>query len=94
VFKSNIQNNERKESKVTARKNKISFEKALRDLETIVDDMENGDLSLQASLKAYEKGVGLTRQCQQALKEAEQSIQQLSNNELEPFATNPTDNIE
>ena len=76
---------------MAARKSKSSFEKALKDLEQIVDDMENGDLSLEASLKAYEKGVGLTRQCQQALKEAEQSIQQLSNNELEPFETNIPD---
>ncbi|MCU7958963.1 MAG: exodeoxyribonuclease VII small subunit [gamma proteobacterium symbiont of Bathyaustriella thionipta] len=79
---------------MTGRKTKISFEKALKDLESIVDDMENGKLTLQASLKAYEKGVGLTRQCQQALKEAEQSIQQLSNNELESFTANPPDNLE
>lgn len=64
---------------------KFVFEQALTDLEAIVDEMENGELSLEDSLKAYEKGVALTNQCQQALKEAELKIQQLVNNKLEDF---------
>lgn len=50
------------------------FEKAMQELTTLVDKMENGDLGLEESLQYFEKGVGLTRSCQQALKEAEQKV--------------------
>jgi exodeoxyribonuclease VII small subunit len=66
-----------------------SFEEALAELETLVETMEKGDLSLEDSLKSFERGVELTRTCQQALKEAEQKIETLSEKsldaELEPF---------
>ena len=64
---------------------KFLFEQALTDLEAVVDEMENGDLSLEDSLQAYEKGVALTNQCQQALKNAELKIQKLVNGKLEDF---------
>lgn len=51
------------------------FEDALNELETIVTQMEKGDLSLEESLAAFEKGVQLTRQCQTSLKDAEQKVQ-------------------
>lgn len=51
------------------------FEKALGDLETIVEQLEQGELSLDESLKAFERGVALTRQCQSALKQAEQKVE-------------------
>lgn len=51
------------------------FEKALAELETLVEKMEQGDLSLEESLKQFERGVTLTRSCQQALDEAEQKVQ-------------------
>lgn len=54
------------------------YEKHLKRLESIVREMENGELSLEASLKAYEEGIALVRQCQQALNEAEQKISILS----------------
>lgn len=54
------------------------YEKHLKRLESIVREMENGELSLEASLKAYEEGIVLVRQCQQALNEAEQKISILS----------------
>ena len=67
----------------------LSFEEALSELESLVDTMEQGDLSLEDSLKSFERGVELTRTCQQALKEAEQKVQTLSANtpdaDLEPF---------
>jgi len=47
------------------------FEQSLEELEQLVEKMEAGDLSLDQSLTAYERGVGLYRQCQQALKQAE-----------------------
>lgn len=54
---------------------KFDFEKALNDLEQLVEQMEAGDLSLEESLKQFERGIALTRACQQALVEAEQKVQ-------------------
>lgn len=66
-----------------------SFEEALTELESLIEALEGGDLTLENSLKSFERGVQLTRACQQALKEAEQKIQILTspseNAELEPF---------
>jgi len=52
----------------------INFETSLRELETLVKKMEEGNLSLEDSLKYFERGVTLTRQCQQALADAEQKV--------------------
>ncbi|MDF3031626.1 MAG: xseB [Moraxellaceae bacterium] len=61
-----------------ARKPKaIDFEKALAELEQQVHLLESGDLSLEDALKAFESGIRLTRECQQALSEAEQKVQLL-----------------
>lgn len=57
----------------------FDFEKALADLETLVSSMEEGELSLEESLKAFEQGIKLTRDCQTALKTAEQKVQILIN---------------
>ena len=56
----------------------VNFEKAMNELETLVANMEEGEHSLEASLKDFERGVELTRLCQSALKEAEQKVQILS----------------
>ncbi len=73
-----------------ARKKALDFEKALDQLEQLVEQMEEGELSLEDSLKAFEKGVKLTRDCQGALNEAQQKVELLleENGELssEPFA--------
>ena len=65
------------------------FETALSELEALVEKMERGDLSLDESLRQFERGVQLTRSCQQALKEAEQKVQVLLEKDgqitLEPF---------
>ena len=58
------------------------FEAALAELEALVEKMEQGDLSLDQSLKQFERGVQLTRSCQQALQEAEQKVQILLGEEL------------
>lgn len=65
------------------------FEKALADLESIVEKLEQGDLPLDESLKAFERGVELTRHCQAALKQAEQKVEILlrKTGQPEPFAT-------
>ncbi|MBE9568344.1 MAG: exodeoxyribonuclease VII small subunit [Proteobacteria bacterium] len=54
-----------------------NFEKALSELESLVDDMEQGHLSLEESLKRFEKGIALSTECQQALQNAELKIKQL-----------------
>ncbi|HEY5264018.1 MAG TPA: exodeoxyribonuclease VII small subunit [Steroidobacteraceae bacterium] len=51
------------------------FETAMRDLEELVERLEQGDLPLEESLAAFERGVLLTRTCQSALKEAEQKVE-------------------
>ena len=65
------------------------FEKALSDLEQLVERMENGDFSLEESLQAFEQGIKLTRECQRMLAQAEQKVQILIQGEykikLEPF---------
>lgn len=54
------------------------FETALADLETLVQRMESGELSLEDSLQEFERGVKLTRLCQEALKAAEQRVKLLT----------------
>ena len=62
------------------------FEASLARLEALVTQMENGDLTLEASLKTFEEGIKLTRECQQALKEAEQKVTLLmEKNGEQPF---------
>ncbi len=52
----------------------FAFEHSLAELEKTVRALESGDLSLEQALKAFEKGIGLTRECQQALQDAEQKV--------------------
>ncbi|MGM0634385.1 MAG: exodeoxyribonuclease VII small subunit [Pseudomonadota bacterium] len=60
------------------------FETSLEQLESLVQAMEDGDLSLEQSLEAFEKGIRLTRECQKALQEAEQKVQYLLGEEDTP----------
>ena len=73
--------------------NNNQFEKSLAELDKIVEKMEAGELSLEESLAAFEKGINLTRECQKALTEAEQKVNKLLENdnklETEPFNTEP-----
>ncbi len=57
---------------------KFDFNKGLSQLEEIIGKMESGDLSLEESLKYFEKGIKLHRQCHSALSSAEQRISVLS----------------
>ncbi len=54
-----------------------AFEHALQELEQLVARMEQGELSLEESLAAYERGIGLYRQCQSALEQAELRVRLL-----------------
>lgn len=56
---------------------KINLEKSLADLETLVGELESGDLPLDKAMKKFEEGIKLTRGCQTALKEAEQKVEVL-----------------
>jgi exodeoxyribonuclease VII small subunit len=71
------------------KKSKPTFEQDLAELEALVETMEQGELSLEESLKSFERGVQLTRSCQKALQDVEQKIEMLvaksSEAELEPF---------
>lgn len=53
------------------------FEGALAQLEKLVQKLEQGDQSLEESLKDFERGIALTRTCQQSLTEAEQRVEKL-----------------
>lgn len=59
------------------KRNAVDFEKALAELEEQVHLLESGELPLEEALKAFEAGIKLTRECQQALTEAEQKVQLL-----------------
>lgn len=64
-------------------KKKIStpdFETAIAELEQLVETLEQGDISLEDSLKHFERGIVLTRTCQKALQDAEQKVQILTQN--------------
>jgi exodeoxyribonuclease VII small subunit len=52
----------------------FDFETSLKELENLVETMEEGDISLEDSLKNFEKGIALTRACHQALSDAEQKV--------------------
>lgn len=55
------------------------FESALEQLEALVARLEKGELSLEESLEQYERGVELTRRCQQILDKAQQRVEKLGN---------------
>ena len=58
-----------------AAKKTVNLEKALNDLEVLVEELESGDLPLEKAMKKFEEGIKLTRGCQAALKEAEQKVE-------------------
>ncbi|MEK9868458.1 MAG: exodeoxyribonuclease VII small subunit [Gammaproteobacteria bacterium] len=60
-----------------AAKKNYPFETSLEKLEKLVEQMEDGDLTLEDSLKTFEEGIRLTRECQQALAAAEQKVKLL-----------------
>ena len=72
-----------------AAKKTVNLEKALNDLEVLVEELESGDLPLEKAMKKFEEGIKLTRGCQAALKEAEQKVEILlksaGGEELEEF---------
>lgn len=68
----------------------LSFEQAMQELDAIVLEMERGEIPLETSLKQFERGVALARHTQKLLKDAEQKVQILTQNNaqesLAPFS--------
>jgi|TARA_B100001094_G_C18145615_1_gene780495 exodeoxyribonuclease VII small subunit len=65
----------------------INLEQSLKDLESLVAELETGELPLEEAMKKFEHGIKLTRACQTALKEAEQKVEILLNdNKTDTFA--------
>ena len=62
------------------------FEDALGELEAIVESLEGGEQSLESSLEQFERGVALSRFCQQSLSEAEQKVKILMNDTADDSA--------
>lgn len=63
----------------------VNFESQLQELEAIVEQLESGELPLDEALKVFEKGVKLSRQCQQLLADAEQKVTILMDNQEQAF---------
>lgn len=61
-----------------SKKTEISFEQALTELEQIAENLERGQLTLEESIKSYERGMELRTLCQSILAEAEGKIEYLS----------------
>ena len=74
-------------------KKPAQFEVSLTELEQLVDRMEQGNLPLEESLKLFERGVALTRSCQKALKDAEQKVHILLEENGEPSLKPFTDDL-
>lgn len=71
------------------------FERALAELEQLVERLERGDLPLDDALKTFERGVALTRQCQTSLQAAQARVEMLTSRKgeaaLEPFESDDPD---
>lgn len=66
------------------------FETAINQLETLVAQMEDGEMPLEQSLAAYERGVALAKRCQSLLDAAEQQVKVLQGNLLKPLDADET----
>ena len=64
---------------MSEKKDNISFEEALKDLERIVDELNNGDMELENAITAYEKGIKLKNICEERLKNAQERIKLIQN---------------
>ena len=70
-----------------------TFEETLKELEKIVGDLEHGEMPLETQLKAFERGVALSRDCIKQLEEVEQKVESLvedANGSLTPRSFDPS----
>lgn len=72
----------------------MSFEEAMHELETVVRQLESGDVELEASIQLYERGAALKKRCEEKLKEAEEKVAAITLSEQgEPTGVNPTEDL-
>ncbi|MQY41952.1 exodeoxyribonuclease VII small subunit [Epibacterium sp. SM1969] len=70
----------------------MSFEQAMRELETVVDQLERGDVALDASIALYERGAALKKRCEDELKRAEEKVAAITlDSNGAPSGTQPLD---
>ena len=70
----------------------MSFEEAMRELESVVSKLESGDVPLEDSIKLYERGAALKEHCQKKLAEAEEKVAQITlDGDGNPKGTAPVD---
>ena len=62
------------------KKDTINFETSLQKLEKIIEKLEGGDISLEDSVKSFEEGIGLVKECQKQLSQAELKVKKLLDN--------------
>jgi exodeoxyribonuclease VII small subunit len=62
-----------------------NLEVSLKEINTLIENMEQGDLSLENSLEKFERGITLIKHCQKVLQEAEQKVQILIQDNLQPY---------
>ena len=71
---------------------KLSFEEAIKELTSIVERIEQGEIPLQDSLQQYEKGMALIKHCRTILQKAEQRIEKISKEQETENRSQKTDN--
>lgn len=70
----------------------LSFEEAMKELETVVGQLERGDVALDASITLYERGAALKKRCEQELARAEEKVAQITlDAEGNPTGTKPVE---
>jgi exodeoxyribonuclease VII small subunit len=73
---------------------KMSFEQAMKELETVVDQLERGDVALDASITLYERGASLKKRCEDELKRAEEKVAAITLNAVgAPTGTKPVEGL-
>lgn len=72
----------------------MSFEDAMRELETVVDQLERGDVALDASIALYERGAALKKRCEEELKRAEEKVAAITlDGDGTPTGTTPVEGL-
>lgn len=77
---------------MTRKAKSFDLESSIAEINTLIEQMEQGELSLEQSLERFERGIGLIKQCQKILQEAEQKVHILMQNnekeDLQPYENN------
>ena len=72
----------------------MSFETAMKELEGVVDQLERGDVALDASIALYERGAALKKRCEDELKRAEEKVAAITlDSDGQPTGTKPVEGL-